>query len=279
MSITTSKCFILTLVAILLSGCATLPGSKSRYAASDRTAAINGFAKSFVKANPFILTSYYKIRHTGKPLRIYIEGDGDAWISKTQISKDPTPIEPIVLRLASIDPAENIAYIARPGQYAENRIPGCDPSYWSGRRFSSEVIKSVNNAIDQLLTKSHSNKIELIGYSGGAAVAVLITAQRTDVMNLRTIAGNLNPEAVNRYHDVSLLEGSLNPIDVAYKIKDLPQRHFVGSKDDIVPLFIAQYFIKCEDNKNDNRITVVEGATHTKGWIERWGELLSLPFY
>jgi hypothetical protein len=64
-------------------------------------------------------------------------------------------------------------------------------------------------------------------------------------------------------------------MDVATVIKDLPQRHFVGSKDKVVPLFIARSFVERMGDKDGKRITVIEEATHTKGWLENSEELLS----
>ncbi|MDD4183555.1 MAG: alpha/beta hydrolase, partial [Candidatus Omnitrophica bacterium] len=211
------------------------------------------------------------------PISIYIEGDGNAWITRNCLSNDPTPKIPLVLELASIDESANVAYLARPGQYSKNLAIKVEPVYWSGKRFSREVIGSMSEAIGQLIELAKTNKINLIGYSGGGAVAVLIAAQRNDIVSLRTIAGNLDIEAVSKYHNVSSLAGSLNPIDFAQKIKNLPQRHFIGSKDTIVPSFIAESFVKHAGDKDSSRITVVEGATHTKGWIACWKELLAYP--
>ena len=173
----------------------------------------------------------------------------------------------MALELAAEDPAANVAYIARPGQYTETGAPGCDASYWDNRRFSEEVIAAVNSAVAVILKKSGSDKIELVGYSGGGAVAVLVAARRSDVISLRTLAGNLDPDAVNKYHKVSRLEGSLNPIDYAEKVRNIPQRHFAGSRDKVVPPFIARSFVEREGDGGQERITVVEVAgTQKAGW-------------
>ena len=210
-------------------------------------------------------------------MNVYIEGDGSAWISRTQVSDNPTPRNPLVLELASKDPSANVIYLARPGQYTEHGFTLCDPAFWSDKRFSEEVVSSMNEAIDKLCLKANSSKVNLIGYSGGAAIAVLIAARRNDVISLRTIAGDLDPQALNRYQHVSPLKKSLDPMEVAQNLKDLPQRHFIGSADTVVPSFIAQNFVTRTGDKDYQRITVVEKATHTKGWLERWEELLSFP--
>jgi pimeloyl-ACP methyl ester carboxylesterase len=128
-----------------------------------------------------------------------------------------------------------------------------------------------------LKKKSGAKHVELIGYSGGGALAVLIAARRSDIIALRTIAGNLDPKALCAYHNVSQLDGSMDPLDFAQKVAHIPQRHFVGSDDSTIPHFIARSFVKRMGDKNDRRIIVVEGATHHSRWRERWSELLKEP--
>ena len=233
-----------------------------------------GFTKEYIKAGDFTLMTYQKLNRHSDSISIYIEGDGRAWETKHRLSDDPTPSNPVVLRLAEVDPAENIVYIARPGQYPLAGFPECDPKYWSGSRFAPEVIDSFNTAIDILKEKSHAGHVELVGYSGGGAIAVLVAAGRSDVIALRTVAGNLDIKAFCRYHHVSQLEGSMDPMDVARKVAHIPQRHFIGSKDNVVPFAIAESFVKMEGDKNDGRITVVEGVSHNDGWRKHWRGLL-----
>jgi len=264
--------FILLAFPALLAGCVTLAGNIN----ADRIADSAAFDKSFLQTKDFTLTTYYHFNRPGEPLNIYIEGDGRAWLTRSQLSKDPTPQNPLVLNLAALDSSANVAYLARPGQYTETGMPLCDPVYWSNKRFAEEVVSSIDEAINQLCFKSKSNKINLIGYSGGAAIAVLIAARRNDVISIRTIAGNLDSEAITRYHHVSPLIGSLNPIEAADEIKDIPQRHFIGAHDKVVPSTVAQAFVSREGDKDYKRITIIEEATHTKGWCEHWKELLSV---
>jgi len=233
-----------------------------------------GFSKEYVKAGAFTLMTYQKFRKPSDRIRVYIEGDGRAWETMHELSSDPTPSNPMALRLASIDPADNIAYIARPGQYSPSGIPDCNSSYWSGRRFAPEVVASTDRVIDILKEKAGAKYLELVGYSGGGAIAVLVAARRSDVVVLRTVAGNLNTEAFCSYHHVSPLEGSMNPTDVAKKIAGIAQCHFVGSKDAIVPRALAESFVKTEGDQNNGRITIVEGVSHNDGWPKRWQDLL-----
>ena len=135
---TASKICALFISLIFVSGCAvTMPFIDRSYSA-DKVASSGGFEKSYIKSGRFTLTSYSRINRPGDPINIYIEGDGVSWLTRTQVSSDPTPRKPLVLELAAIDPAENVAYIARPGQYTATGIPDCDVSYWSDKRFSEK---------------------------------------------------------------------------------------------------------------------------------------------
>jgi hypothetical protein len=268
---------ILLLVAASTLGCATMPVFMDRTSLAKNIASKAGFTKEYIKAGDFTLMTYQRFKKHSDSISIYIEGDGRAWETKHRLSDDPTPSNPVALRLAAVDSSGNIAYIARPGQFTASGFPECDSKYWSGFRFAPEVINSFNRAIDILKEKSGSKHVELVGYSGGGAIAVLVTSERSDITALRTIAGNLDPKALCIYHRVRQLDGSISPLDVAQKVAHIPQRHFVGSNDQIVPPFIARSFINKMGDKNDERITIVYGPTHHSGWSERWPELLKEP--
>ena len=267
---------ILCVAVFLLHGCAAGMVA-DRTSLADRISREGGLEKSYLKTSSFTLTAYSRTSQPGDVLNLYIEGDGSAWITPTWRSVDPSPRNPLGLKMATLDPAANVAYLARPGQYPAPDSSPVDPVYWSDKRFAPEVITAMNEAIDSMKAITGVSKINLVGYSGGAAIAVLITSRRGDIISLRTVAGNLDPEAVNRYHRVSPLAGSLNPMDVADKLKGLPQRHFVGSEDAVIPAFIALSFIKRVGNPDCQEITIVEGASHSKGWQEQWKLLLEVP--
>ena len=270
------KFFLGVVIVISMAGCATIDGG---YHAAYRVASESHFEKEYVKTDLCTLTTFCRFRSPGDPITIYIEGDGAAWKSRNERSLDPTPRHSIVLELAAIDPSGNVAYFARPGQLTESGVPDCDPAYWSEKRFSGEVVSTINSAIDNLKIKSQSKEINLIGYSGGAAIAVIIAARRNDVMSLRTIAGNLDPEAVNRYHRVSPIGSTSNPTEFAAKIAYIPQRHFVSASDSVVPISITESFARKIDDQRYESITIVEGTSHTTGWQKAWPSLLKLPLY
>ena len=223
----------------------------------------------------FTLTAFSRITNPDLPLHVYIEGDGRAWIDRNQVSTDPTPRKAIGLALAAADDWPNVVYIAHPCQFRDLSREQCSSSYWTNKRFSREVIVATGQALDYFVRQVNVKSLELIGYSGGGAIAVLLAAELNDVISLRTVAGNLDHDAVNQHHGVSQMPESLNPMDVAEKLKWLPQRHFVGTNDKIVPSFIAEKFIQktgsiCSD------VTYVKNASHEAGWVEQWSTLIKL---
>ncbi|MBU1868974.1 MAG: alpha/beta hydrolase [Candidatus Omnitrophica bacterium] len=271
--------FLALFIFFSASGCAAINQSSDRGYPAEKIASSYGFEKFYIHAGQFRLAAFGRFGKPAESVTIYIEGDGHAWQTRSLVSLDPTPLDPLVLLLAVKDDSSNVVYLARPGQYPVSLKPDCGNEYWAAKRFAPEVIDSMNQAVSQIKQSSGAEKIELIGYSGGAAIAVLIAAQRQDVSSLRTIAGNLDHEAISRFHRVDLLAGSLNPIDYASNISNIPQRHFAAENDKIVPLVILQSFVEREGDIDHKSLSVVKGTTHDSGWEKKWSELISLPFF
>ncbi len=267
---------LLVATSVMLGGCI---GAGTRDLA--RKVAKGGMLRSDVIATDhFDIYAYTRFsRHKGQ-LTVYIEGDGNAWVNRHTLSRDPTPRNPTALRMAAADASANVAYLGRPCQYVEkSRRRNCKTDYWSKKRFAEEVVASTDQAIDQLKERVGASAISLIGYSGGGAVAALVAARRNDVVALRTVAGNLDHVAFTDQHRVTPLSGSLNPIEVAEKIKKIPQMHFVGAKDRSIPPFIAEKFIKAQGKGACARSKTVSGMEHHSEWEKIWPRLLrhSLP--
>lgn len=267
----TIRNIILILLAGLLAGCIASPRENA-----DRIASSAGLSRHDIETSLFTLTAYTRISQKGQPLHVYIEGDGMAWVSRSQPSSDPTPHHPLALILAAQDPAPNVAYLARPCQFTPpERNPHCRVAWWTGKRFAPEVIDSLSQAIDQIKVRSHSSTLVLIGYSGGGAVAALLAEQRNDIQSLRTVAGYLDVAWVNQQHNVSAMPESLNPIDNARRLAHLPQIHFSGEDDKIISPEVAKRFvnqtgIQCAKAKQ------IAGMSHQGPWESEWPRLLAI---
>lgn len=177
-------------------------------------------------------------------LWVFIEGDGLAWITPTRPSMNPTPLDPIALRLAAIDPADNVLYLGRPGQYVDGRISS---RYWLGARFAPEVVTATSDAVLAQASNTGASEVVLVGYSGGGAIAALVAAGFTTRSSLRviglvTVAGNLDHQRWTEGLGLSPLDQSLNPADVAAQLASVPQRHLVGTLDKQVPGYVLDSY-------------------------------------
>lgn len=262
-------------VSIVLAGCSSYQAD--RLSTATHIAEPAGLTLSWVKGGDFTLAAFTRLTDPARSIVIYIEGDGLAWLTRTRLSTDPTPRSPMGLKLAALDGGPNVVYLARPCQYTGVGInPRCGPALWSDARFSGEVIEAMNRAIDAVVPSDHGG-LELVGYSGGAAVAVLMAARRQDVVSIRTVAGNLDSVAVNELHGVSPMPASLNPADVAPALAALPQVHYVGEDDTVVPPVIAQGYAAKAGDRRCIVIHVVPGITHSEGWTRIWPKTMDDP--
>jgi pimeloyl-ACP methyl ester carboxylesterase len=207
-------------------------------------------------------------------LRVYLEGDGHAWATTTQPSLDPSPRNLLVARLAVDDPSPN-AYLARPCQFVS--APGCQPELWTNRRFSQDVVDSLSQALDRLKARYGNREFELVGYSGGAALALLLAAQRHDVTFVQTIAGNLSPRLWAQMKGLSPLTGSLDPLDYSDRLASVPQRHLIGEEDRVVPRQLADVYLRALAWPPGSVLIRVPGASHDTGWEAAWRYSEEMP--
>jgi hypothetical protein len=234
-----------------------------------------------IKGGKFVLRVYYRFEKPGAALKIYLEGDGRSWLTPSRASYNPTPRNPVGLELAAQDDADNVMYIARPCQYVSfKKNPNCKYPYWTHKRFAPEVIDSVIAVMDRGKKMAKARGIELIGFSGGGAVAILASAKRDDVIGIRTVAGNLNHEIWTNLHKVDPLNGSLNAVDMAIKVRNIPQLHYVGKQDTNIVRLVADSFKDRSGPGACLKIKEVLGAGHTVGWVKLWRKLykIKLPY-
>ena len=206
----------------------------------------------------------------GKVLRVYIEGDGHAWESLTRPSSDPTPRNPVGLRLAVADSGRDaVLYLARPCQYVQNGDSAqCSNRYWTSARLGPEVIGSLDAAITQAKAACGAEQVMLVGFSGGGGAAALLAAARQDVVFLGTVAGNLDSDAWASLQGVSPLAESLNPVAVAPSLRHLPQRHLSSRTDTVMPPQISAGF--CREASQPESCVVISGVAHGGPWQEYW---------
>ena len=206
----------------------------------------------------FTLASWQKVTNPAAPYKIYIEGDGHAFNAHGRATQDPTPRGTLVRELAFGDDSPNVVYLARPCQYIKS--PVCSKRHWTTARFAPEIINAEYAAVKQI---AGDNPVVLIGFSGGAQIAGLIASAKPglNIKKIITIAGNLDHLAWTQYHNLPPLTESLNLESYRKQFAKIPQIHYVGEKDNVIPPILAYEFIR-----NPTLIIEVKDAEHNSGW-------------
>lgn len=267
---TLSLSFIIVTI-VLMSGCASVASVKQRQSVLDTLAYEQNLTLSYIPTSYFTLASLEPKKCDSKVMRVYIEGDGLSWISRSRISDNPTPLNPLAAKLMNLDASECKVYLARPCQYVVDAK--CKQEYWINKRFSKEIIQTYTQALNSLKDRYKINSFVLVGYSGGGAIATLSATQRDDVSKLITIAGNLDIEKWVKIHNISPLEGSLNPADFSQKLQNIEQIHLVGTKDKVIPKEVFLSYKKRFTNQDNIKIYEAD-ATHQKGWQKEYQQFL-----
>ncbi len=258
---------------LLASGCA---GTSSDSFGGSRTdvetwAAPRGFRTEVIETGNFRLFSLLRQRGAVRTLPIYIEGDGAPWPSAFQPPRDPTPLQPVSLALAARDPAPTVAYLGRPCQYLdEPELAHCDSAYWSGRRFSPEVLAAMDEAIGRLKLRTGAQRIRLIGHSGGGVVVALLALRRDDVADWVTLAAPLALTVWTTAQGLTPLAGSLDPMAQPAAAITRRATHFAGADDAVVPAEIIVHFV----GAHGGRLEVLADFDHDCCWVRDWAQLL-----
>lgn len=255
------------LVVLLLAGC-----SASREARYSRIAADAGFETGSVQVDEYALR-YYLRQDTGDSTRltIYLEGDGSPWATPTRIARDPTARQPTALELMSEDRG-NTLYVARPCYHLAD-ASGCDPTIWTGARYSTEVVTTMTSAIQALLPRFEDiDQVRLVGHSGGGVLAVLIAEQLPRVTEVITIAANLDVAKWANHHRYSALSESANPAVRKPLRSSIRQLHLYGAEDTNVPVELARTYF---DRQSEITVAVFPQFDHQCCWRAAWSKVLA----
>lgn len=211
------------------------------------------FSCIYIHTADYVLLSIQKITDNRMSVRIYVEGDGNAYTAKGYATNDPTPKSFFLRDVAFSDPTPNVVYLARPCQFIKDK--NYDKIDWTTGRFSQKIVDNVAQAIEQI---ADGKETVLIGYSGGALLTGLIInryGHRLKTVKWITIAGLLNHSAWTKYFNYVPLKDSL---DLDY-IPDIAQTHYIAKKDRIIPYKLTAKYV------NEKDCIFIEDATHSKG--------------
>jgi len=262
---------VLINLSLLLAGCISV----DPYISAQKIASDSGLTSEKFDTELFPVVTWHRITPPVHSLRVYIEGDGFAWKSRTTPSNNPTPRNPTGLKLAAADKQANVFYLARPCQFIGPPLPdNCRVNIWTQDRFSPVVIDAMSEALNQIVLRYPGVQLDLVGYSGGGNIAALLAERRSDVRSLRTVAGNLDVAYVNAIHHVTPMPTAENAIDRAPALRALPQIHYSGGADTTVPPAVARRFQQAVGGKCV-QTEVVSGMEHGSDWEAVWPELLA----
>lgn len=229
----------------MLGACAIVDSPAARRDRATAMALANGFEAVSVPSPPFVIAGFRRVTDgAADRLTVYVEGDGAAWRTRFHPAADPTPRRPVALALAVGDDSPAVLYLARPCQQvtAASRA-GCAVRYWTSHRYSAAVVDSLDRVVDRAKASVGARDVELIGFSGGGVVAALLAARRGDVRLLVTVAANLDHAAWTEAHGLAPLGGSVSPLQHVGALRRVPQVHYYGDRDEIVPETVnARYF-------------------------------------
>ncbi|MBQ4472027.1 MAG: hypothetical protein II942_02125 [Alphaproteobacteria bacterium] len=238
------KRFLLAVV-MLLAGCVAIEPNMS------------GFTSKQIETSNFSIAVWEKNTiQKGKTLRVYFEGDGS-----------PNPINQIAKELAEKDATPNVIYVARPCQWSNDKICTQKPEIYKESRFHVEIMKEMFELTEYLMLKYRAPDLELIGYDGGAVIALNL-ATKLPTKRVITVAGITDVNAYTNYHDLPAMAEAENPADELLVLAQVPQIHYVGGQDTVTPRRMAERFVGRMVAPKSAVVKTVPGATHTN-----WGSI------
>jgi len=250
-------------IMTLLGACMT-PAEKF-----DQTAASLGLQREEVLGKGFQHILYWRKGGSHQELHVYLDGDGTPMVAERP-AEDPTPRNPLMLRLLTLDPGPAV-YVGRPCYQGLAATAGCSSDLWSTARYSEGVVSSLAAAIRGIMTARGYDRVSFFGHSGGGTLAMLLADRFPETRTLVTIAANLDIDAWADHHDIPRLTASLNPARRPPIQESVAQFHYVGSRDRIVPPTL----IKAAVQGANARFILIDGYDHLCCWTERWPAILS----
>jgi hypothetical protein len=208
----------------------------------------------------------------GAHLRIYIDGDGEPWIRQKRVSIDPTPANPVLLRLMH-DATHPAVYLGRPCYFGSATDQECEQRWWTFDRYGRVVVDSMCSAANRIAGELGAGTVSLIGYSGGGAVVVGMSACTEKLASVTTIAGNLDPEAWTGHHGYSTLNDLAPLAKVSTRQEQVDQIHWQCRDDHNIPPSITDAYFVARDGAIRH---IVDSCSHSTGWERHWPQIIDI---
>ena len=120
-------------------------------------------------------------------------------------------------------------------------------------------------------TRFNFETVEIVAYSGGACVALLLSPKFDNLKKITSFAGNLDHVNWTKYHMAQPLFESLDPLKNKTTLAKISQTHFVGESDDNTTVELARIY-KQKISSNNISIVAIPGFSHDSNWQEIWKE-------
>jgi pimeloyl-ACP methyl ester carboxylesterase len=124
--------------------------------------------------------------------------------------------------------------------------------------------------LDAIKEQNNNNKFNLIAYSGGGTIALMLGANREDIQSIRTIGGNLDHNELSKITKTSPLTNSIAAKEFIFKTEKIPQIHYYGEKDKVIPEKIFLDYKNSFSNQNCITVKKIELLNHYDGWDSFW---------
>lgn len=204
-------------------------------------------------------------------LHVYIGGDGQAWLNRTTVSRDPTA-RSLAMELMARDDTPAL-YLGRPCYHGLARQPPCEPILWTHARYGSAVLDSMTAALAEILAGQATVNVSIYGYSGGGVLALLLARQFDAVDRVITVSAPLDITAWAAHHGFTPLSESIDPARYSSWPSRLAQWHWQGGLDGIVPVQSTERF---RETVPAATFVVVPGADHDCCWLNEWLNVLAV---
>ncbi len=222
-------------VLLLLVACSSVPS-------------MEGFVYQEVKIDGLKIATWRKGTKPFEKMRIYIDGNAQ---TVGIFKKKPKMYADVAKQLALKDKFPSVAYIGRPCYFIEQDI--CRPIAWEEGKYAPEFIDTIQKIIIAWQKKYKLSQVELVGYDGGAAIALSIASHlpAKNVNKVITIGGILDTQTDAMYKDEDILPLSVNPVKDLYMLSRIPQIHYIGGKDKVAPEFMIKNFVEKIPNSKE----------------------------
>lgn len=250
----------LTLISSALGACSSPTENFLSFAESTNLNHSNLSAKGFELKT-------FSNRIQGDDLVVYLDGDGTPWFKGVRPALDPTPRNPLTLQLMQQDTRPAV-YIGRPCYFELGPMALCNNLLWTQARYAETIVAAMNSALEQIIQQRQAKHVQLIGFSGGGALAVLIASRRNDISSVITVAGNLDTVLWVKQHNYLPLIDSLNP--ALTSSLNIPSLHLTGTEDLAVPSAITRSYLK----NHSGYYWPFPNFDHHCCWLEAWPHIL-----